>query len=442
MSEEKNEQEEEIREATHSDLLEINLDQFLEELSALNDTLPTQLTLLSFRHKNLIEKLEKISTTTEEKDEEGKEFIRYKLSSDHADEFSKIHKHLSRTDIANKILPRNYIVSIISQYDAFLGNLVKTLYEINPNIIRSSEKELNVEDLFNYESIDELKEHIVDKEVDTLLREEHYEQFKILEKRISSVTGKDFTLTTNLPILPKFIELTQRRNLFVHTNGQTTRQYFESKRKWKFNSECNGELNQELKADSKYCDEAFKILYEISVKLTHVLWRKFVPQEREHADAHLNQVIFDLLDDNKYDLVIIIANFATDVIKTFSSEQLRKFIIINKAIALKLLGKEKECKNVIKKEDWSIGNEFKLAKLVLEENYDEAGKLMIKIGTNDELVNQKAYNKWPLFKLFRKTEQFKTSYLELYNEEFTLEELQSKKDIEKDKELEIEEEDK
>lgn len=60
---------------------------------------------------------------------------------------------------------------------------------------------------------------------------------------------------------------------------------------------------------------------------------------------------------------------------------------------------------------------------------------MIKIGTNDELVNQKAYNKWPLFKLFRKTEQFKTSYLELYNEEFTLEELQSKKDLEKDKEL-------
>ncbi|WP_066225061.1 hypothetical protein [Formosa haliotis] len=438
MSEEKKEQEE-IREATYSDLLEINLDQFLEELSALNDTLPTQLTLLSFRHKNLIEKLEKISTTTEEKDENGEEFVRYKLNSEHADEFSKIHKHLSRTDIARKILPRNYIVSIISQYDAFLGNLVKTLYEINPNIIRSSEKELNVEDLFNYESIDELKEHIVDKEVDSLLREEHYEQFKILEKRISIVTGKDFTLTTNLPVLSKFIELTQRRNLFVHTNGQTTRQYLESKRKWKFNSECNGELNEELKADGKYCDEAFEILYEISVKLTHVLWRKFVPQEREQADEHLNQVIFDLLNNNKYSLVIIIANFATDVIKTFSSEQLRKFIIINKAIAFKLLGKEKECKNVLKKEDWSIGNEFKLAKLVLEENYDDAGKLMIKIGTNDELVNQKAYNKWPLFKLFRKTEQFKASYFELFNEEFALEELQSKKDLEKDKELVAEE---
>lgn len=433
MSNVKKEQKGEISEATNLNLLEINLNQFLEELSALNDTLPTQLTILSFRHKNIIKKLEKISTKTEEKDEKGEVFLRFKSNTEHADEFLEIHKHLSRIDIAKKILPRNYIVSIISQYDAFLGNLVKSLYKINPNIIRSSDKELNIEDLFNYKSIDELKEHIVDKEVDSLLREDHYEQLKILEKRISIVTGKDFTLTTNLPILPKFIELTQRRNLFVHSNGHTTRQYFESKRKWKFTSECNGDLNEELKANSKYCNDAFEILYEIAVKLTHVLWRKFEPEDRENADEHLNEIIYDLLNDNKYDLVIVIANFATDIIRTFSSDQIRKFIIINKAIAYKLQEKEQECKNVLKKEDWSIGNEFKLAKLILEEKYLEAGNLMIKIGTNDELINKKAYLHWPLFILFRKTNEFKESYFKLFNEEYTIEELQSKKDIEKDK---------
>lgn len=439
MSEEKKEQDE-IREATFSDLFEMNLDQFLDELSALNDTLPTQIMLLSLKHKQLIEKLEKISSTTEEKDEEGVEFVRYKVTSDELDEFPKIHKHLNRTDIARKILPRNFIVSIVSQYDAFLGNLVRVLYEINPNIIRSSEKEINVEDLFNYETIEELKEHIIEKEVDSLLREEHYEQFKILERRISKVTDKNFTLTSNLPVLPKFIELTQRRNLFVHTNGQTTRQYIESKKKWKFKSECNGDINEELKASSEYCTEAFEVLYEISLKLTHVLWRKFVPEEREEADEHLNQVIYDLLIDNKYKLAITFSDFATDVIRKFSTEQLRKFIIINKAIALKMQKKHKECKKVIENEDWSIGNEFKLAKLVLEDKYEEAKKLMLKIGPNDELVNKKNYETWPLFKLFRKTEEFKSGYLELFGEEFTLEEIQNKKELEKDKEISDEEE--
>ena len=170
----------------------------------------------------------------------------------------------------------------------------------------------------------------------------------------------------------------------------------------------------------------------MSVKLTHVLWRKFVPLEREEADGHLNQIIYDLLIDNKYELAIEFANFFTDVIKKFSSEQFRKFVIVNKAIAYKMLNKEKECKQVIKSEDWSIGNEFKLAKLILEDSFVEAKKLMIKIGDNDEVVNKKAYENWPLFEKFRLTEEFKSTYLELFKEEFTLEEIQEKNKEEKE----------
>lgn len=427
MSEDK----EEIRKATKSELFEYNLDRFLEELSALNDTLPIQLLLLEFKHKQLIEKLEKISTQTEGEDEDGKKYTSYKVSSDNIEEFPKIHKHLNRTDIAIKIIPRNFIVSIISQYDAFLGDLMRTLYEINPNIIRSSEKEINAEDLFTYETIDELKNHIIDKEVDTLLREGHYEQLLILEKKISIVADKKFTLTTNLPVLSSFIELTQRRNLFVHTNGSATKQYLEISKKWKFETECDS-LNQELIANPEYCQKAYSILYEMSVKLTHVLWRKFVPLERKEADEHLNQIIYDLLIDNKYELAIEFANFFTDVIKKFSSEQYRKFVIVNKAIAYKMLNKEKECKQVIKGEDWSIGNEFKLAKLILEDKFVEAKELMMKIGDNDEVVNKNAYENWPLFEKFRLTEEFKSAFLELFKVEFTLEEIQEKNKEEKE----------
>ncbi|MBN2637263.1 MAG: hypothetical protein JXR61_13405 [Prolixibacteraceae bacterium] len=430
---------ENLKEATFSDLFELNLDNFLEELSALNDTFPMELALLSIKHKQLIEKLEKISIVIEE--EEGGESeskkVRYKANVENFEEFTEIHKHLQRTDIAKKIIPRNFVVSNVSQYDAFLGELVKTLYEVNSNIIRSCEKDLKIEELFNYDSIEELKEHIVDKEVESLLREEHYEQLKILEKRITKVTGNNFTLTTNLPVLPEFVELTQRRNLFVHTNGFTNRQYLEAKRKWNFQSECTEELSEELGANPKYCERAFQVLFEMAVKLTHVLWRKFVPAERENADDHLNQVIYDLLVDEEYDLAIEIANFGTNVIKKFSSEQIRKFIIINKAIAYKMKNKDKECQKVIKNEDWSIGNEFKLAKLVLEDNFIEAKELMIRIGDTEEILNRKAYEKWPLFRQFRKTEEFKSGYKELYNEEFTVEEIQDKVETEEAKEEKV-----
>lgn len=421
-----------MEKATFSYLFQINIDRFLEEISALNDTLPIESILLSMKHKQLIERLSKISVAVEVVDEYGKEFTRYKANLENLDEFENIHKHLKRTDIAIKILPRNFIVSIVSQYDAFLGDLLRSIYKINPNIIRTSEKELVVEHLFQYASIDELKAHIVDKEVESLLREEHYEQLKVLERRITKITGNEFTLTSDLPVLPSFIELTQRRNLYVHANGLTTRQYFESKKKWKFECESCEELNVELTATPEYCEKAFQILYEMSVKLTHVLWRKFVPEERRSADEHLNGIIYELLKDKEYDLAITIGNFATDIIKRFSSEQIRKFIIINKAIAYKLQDKENECKKVIKSEDWTIGNEFKLAKLVLEDNFEDAKKLMIRIGDTDDILNKKAYETWPLFTKYRKSEEFKSAYFELFKEEFTIEEIQGKLSNEND----------
>ena len=436
INEEENNEELTPEETSFSDLIETNLDRFIEELSALNDTLPIQMVMLKIKHKELIKKLEKISTTSEEIDEDGNEIVRYRVAFDDIEEFPKIHKRLNRADIAKKIIPRNFIVSIVSQYDAFLGDLVRIIYDINPNLIRSSEKELNPSDLFNFDSIEDLKLHIVDKEVDSLLREEHLEQLKVLEKRISKVTKNEFHLTKNLPVLKEFVELTQRRNLFVHTNGLVTRQYLDINHKWKFKG-CESSLNDELRAQPEYCENSYRILFEMSVKLTHVLWRKFLPKDRDRADKHLNQIIYDLLVDSEYNLAVIISDFCTNSIKKFSSEQLRKFIVINKAIACKLLDKKDMCNSIIENEDWSIGNEFKLAKLVLQDKFEDAKRLMIKIGPEDDLLDKNAYNNWPLFKVFRKTKEFQTAYFELFDEEFSLEEIQNKEVVEKEKDLDI-----
>lgn len=101
MSQEENKNQSE-KEATFSQLFEFNLDRFLEELSALNDTLPIQMILLDIKHKELIKKLEKISKKTDGKSEDGKPVTKYKVLNEQIDEFSKIHKHLTRTDISRR----------------------------------------------------------------------------------------------------------------------------------------------------------------------------------------------------------------------------------------------------------------------------------------------------------------------------------------------------
>jgi len=418
-----------IEEPTVSELFKLNIERFIDEISALDETLPLQMVMLDFKHKNIIEKLESISESIKEVEEDGEEYLKYKVASDKYIEFSKVNKRIKRLSLAEKILPRNHIVSLVNQYDAYLGELVRILFTVNSNLIRSSQKEIQVEDLFKFDSLDEIKMQILDKEIDSILREEHLEQLKILERKISKLKGKAFTLTTNLPILKDFIELTQRRNLFVHTNGFTSRQYSANKVKFKFDSECSGEINFELKAPREYCKKAFETLFEMSAKLTHVLWRAFAPEEREEADKNLNTLIYNLLQEKRIPLAVTMSEFATTELNKYSSEQVRKFLVINKAIAYKMSGDEQECSVILKDEDWTIGTEFKLAKSVLEKDYKTAATIVEKIGDEDEVFNRTAYREFPLFFKFRETVEFKESYKNVFKEEFALEGMQKKKEI-------------
>lgn len=403
-----------------SKLLEVNLTRFLKEISALNSTLPMQMIMIRARKKVNLDRLKEISIDFREEEIEGELHYKYKINLEKYDEHQKIDSELEMADIAFKIIPRNFVVSMISQYDAFLGELIRIIFYNNDNLIRNSEKEVKIEDLFTYQSIDEIKLKIIDKEVDSILRDEHCEQLYTIEKRISKLLGKEFKLTSKFPTLPKFIELTQRRNLFVHTNGMVTPQYLLNKTKFKFESE-GQEINDELGANPKYCKNAFKILYEVAVKLTHVLWRNLYASELEESDDSINVIIYDLLKKGENDLAIIVSEFATTPSWKHTNEKIRKYILINKLIALNKKGESDKVKQIIDSEDWSVGEEFGLARLILLKKYDKAKVKLIEIGPNSKIFTQDAYKYFVLFDEFRSTEQFKEAYEEVFKEQFLIE---------------------
>jgi hypothetical protein len=70
------------------------------------------------------------------------------------------------------------------------------------------------------------------------------------------------------------------------------------------------------------------------------------------------------------------------------------------------------------KHDWSAtSDKFKLAISVLKEDYQKAIELMKSIGSTNKHLNKDAYREWPLFRQFRKTDEFKKAYLEIFGEE-------------------------
>lgn len=416
--------EDNIEEIDSYEFLESAVDTFILEIEALAESLPLIGGLLDLKLRNSSKKINKFIKDNTDEAEESKN--KFQIPIDQFNLFNRLDRDLDIAKAAMDILPRHFVVSLVSQYDAYLAELYRTLFEIKPELAFSLDKEFTFQEILKYANLDELKEYVIEKDVENLLRESHLEQLKVLEKRITKHTGKEFTLTTNLPILPTFIEVAERRNLFVHCNGIVSSQYIDVCTKNKVIDIDKVKLNDVLDVNPEYFDKAYRAYFEIGVKLCQVLWRKFLPDKILEADKNLNNICYDLISSGYYELAKTLLKFATEELPKNGNQALRKMLVINKSLAYYLSGEKIIALKILDAEDFTLGNEFKLAVAVLKEDFNEAKKLMNKIGADDELFDIEAYQEFPLFKIFRETEEFKTAFKEVFKEDFIIREAPQK----------------
>jgi len=407
------------------ELFESAIDTFILEIDALAESLPLIGGLLVYKLKSSSKLLDQFvkKKSKNEDDEEKEEF---QISIEQFNEFNRLDRDYEIAKAAMDILPRHFIVSLVSQYDAYLAELYRTLFQIKPELAFSLDKTFTFQEILKYENLNILKENLIEKDVENLLRESHFEQLKVLEKRITKHLGKDFTLTTNLPILSTFIEVAERRNLFVHCNGIVSTQYLDVCKKHKVYDIDKIKLNDVLDVSPKYFEKAYRAYYEIGVKLSQVLWRKFLPDKIVEADKNLNNICYDLLYSGYYELAKTLLKFATEELPKNGNQADRKIFVVNKALAFYLSGDKDTTIRILDAEDFTIGKEFKLAVAVLKDDFELAKNLMIKIGDEDEVFSKESYQEFPLFKIFRETDEFKYAFKKVFKEDFIIREAPKK----------------
>ena len=392
---------------------------FIQHLEAQTEIVPFVMELVAaklIQESKDVDKYIKENNLEEENNDDKKEknnSIKLLIPSDKFKEFIDLDKKVETTLLAYNLLPINFIVSFVSQYDAFLGNLIKTIFYHKPELLNNSDKNLSFSEIISYDSIEDIKDYIIEKEVESVIRENHLKQFKWLESKLKIPLRKD------LPSFKHFIEITERRNLFVHNNGVVSRQYIENCTKNEVPNIDKVKVGDKLSVNPGYFVKCYSILFEIGVKLGQVIWRKLLPDELEEADNHLNNICFDLLIKGHYHLASNLLSFATETLKKHYDQEIINIFIINKSLSYYLSGKKEKAKSVLSKQDWSATNDkFKLAIAVLNEDFNEAIDLMKSIGSSNKHINKDAYREWPLFKEFRKRDDFKKAYKEIFNEEF------------------------
>lgn len=393
---------------------EKEIDVFIEHIESLNGSLPIIMTfLISFGVK---------ADDDYTKFCETKGFSKEDLATKDLDwESYKILKELAGDlnilNIASRIVPQSLLVSLVSQFDAYIGRLIRTIFFVKPEILNSSEKNIKFSDLLEFQSIETAREFIIEKEVESVLRSSHEKQFDWLEDKLG------MTLRKGLDVWPDFIEITERRNLFVHCNGVVSSQYLSICKKHKVVFDKTFHIKDNLQVTPKYFVNAYKCFFVIGVKLAHVIWRKLRPQEREQADKNLNSVTYDLLLKEEYELANILLDFATNL-PEFSNEEYRLMFLINKSQSKKWMGDREAALQLISSEDWSACSyKFKIAIAVLKDEFEEAARIMRILGGASEEVTKDYYKDWPIFKEFRKTTEFLSTYEEIFSEKYTVTEV-------------------
>lgn len=386
---------------------------FIKHIDSLEETFPLSMQSISKVAKKTAENLSEFQECycEEFEDEEVKAF---RVKQEHWGQLNRLLRQTERSNLSLKMVPRSFVVSLISQYDAFLGGLLRAIFLIKPETLNASDKNITYSQLLDFDSLQSAKEYVLEKEIETFLRNSHSDQFTFLEKKFS------IQLKKGLEIWSKFIEITERRNLFVHTDGIVSSQYLNVCCNHGVAFEKSIEVGDQLGVNRRYFTSACECIFEIGVKLAHVLWRKLAPEQREEADESFNETCYELLVDQRYTLAIKLLDFATVDIKKYSDERTRRVFIVNRALAYKLRGEQEKAINIISQEDWSATSEdFQLAEAVLKDDFHRAIRIMHSIGSGGQLGKEE-YKEWPLFKEWRKTEEFSTAYETIFKEPLDL----------------------
>lgn len=217
-----------------------------------------------------------------------------------------------------------------------------------------------------------------------------------------------------------FIELTERRNVCVHNDGRISKIYIENCKKSEIIVQKNLKVGDELSIDTEYLFSVCEYLIFTASKLVHAIWRKQIPADLDASIRNLVNLTVDLIERGYYVSAVEMCDFGLDW-RGNLPEQIKLFLILNKAQSLKWLGKIEEMQVILNSIDWNTKSDtLQLSKYVLEEKFEQAALCMKRIGSENTDLNSLAYESFPIFKEFRKSKEFLLSFKEIFGREFEL----------------------
>ena len=410
------------------------VEEFLSELMKIKRVV---MILYNFTIRNLKDNKEKINNIiNSNKVNSTIEYDEIQITKEQHQDFNSFITQNRLFDDSPWMILENFLISIFSQYENFLTNQIRLIFKKYPKKLWE-DKKLEYKDFVKLNSLDEVQNYYIENEIRWIIWAKTFDQIKIIESKLLDYDKDNRILQKNLP-LEWLIELSSRRNLYVHNEGKIHEQYINNCCEW-WRVIDRWEIWQRLEIDTEYFDNAFETIYETTLIISYLVWYKVYcnnKDELELVDSYFNSNCLELIDPespSNINFPIRLLEFVLRKENKLFHKALHKFIfIINLALCYKIKWDEIKLNEILDQEDWSAcDKQLEFAYFILKEDYENAIKIMELVSMTKKQAedakekaivllcfDEDSYHSLPIFYKIKKEEIFLEKYKEIFKNDY------------------------
>ncbi len=302
---------------------------------------------------------------------------------------------LEAVDKAGKhpeLLRRSALISLVSIVEWYTSEILHIFARNQPQIFDHTEKEITLQELVSFKSIEEAKSYYIEAKVESVLRGSIADWLKFLSSRVH------LSMTYVQDLQQELEEVCNRRNLLVHNGGVVNKIYLSKTKNTNLNE------GEEVHVTRDYLDRSVALFESIFILIAAEWWKRVAGDDESRSEL-LTEISLEAINEERYQTGEWLSKFV--MYDKGLSEKSRLIGQVNYWQARKWTGQFEEVKTEIERFDVSAKEPiFLTVKNVLLGKLDEAFK-EIDILIERQELSIDSLHEWPIFREVRLDERFK-----------------------------------
>lgn len=303
-----------------------------------------------------------------------------------------------------EILSNSSFLILNNYFEYLLSDLITYYYQKFKESLYGKDFKISLEELNEFENIEELNSSLILKEVETMMIE--FSFHKLLEhfRDVLSIDLEDQIINWK-----KIEEFRERRHLIVHNSSVVNKKYI-----MRTNNPYNLKIGEIIDIPSDYFNDAYLEFYLAGLVLSYNCWSKWDKKNIDEALSDLLNESFENLKLSKFELTKRLTDYSNKIeARNDEQEDLLLRVKFNRCIALKKLDNQTELKKDLKKIKVSTSLPvFKLAHAILSDKEELIIKSVKQTKALKDIDKEK-YIEWPIYSFIRENKKLNEKVLKL-----------------------------